>query len=145
LSALLTERAPQQAAPHELDWSQIVDFSPSLAEVFGRDRVWLAGDAAHTASPLGVQSMNRGLYEVCQLVDVMVAVLAGKEEPKSLERLATAQRDEWLRTLGNDASFDSFPNPASWLSGYARRLVCALPASGRDLDELLSQLGIARS
>jgi len=144
LAALLGERAPQQAAPRELHWSGIVDFEPAIAEAFGRGRVWLAGDAAHTASPLGVTSMNRGLSEAWQLVEAMAAVSAGKHQLAVLEQLGSAQRWDWLRTLASDAHFELLPHAPGWLSGPAQRVVSALPASGPDLEDLLAQLGLAR-
>ena len=143
LATLLAEHAPQQEAPIELYWSAIVDFEPGVAEAFGKDRVWLAGDAAHTASPLGVQSMNRGLVEAWQLVEAMAAVSAGKLQLNALELLGNAQRGDWLATLTNDSCFELLARAPGWLSDHARQVVSALPASGLDLQDLLGQLGLA--
>jgi len=143
LTQLLAERAPEQPPPRDLDWSAIIDFETALADCFGQGRVWLAGDAAHTTSPLGVQSMNRGIAEAWQLVETMAAVSSGQRELDAVERLAGAQRADWLKFLGPDAHFELLPSAPSWLAGHARRVVSALPASGSDLEDLLRQLGIA--
>jgi 2-polyprenyl-6-methoxyphenol hydroxylase-like FAD-dependent oxidoreductase len=144
LTRLLGERAPQHEVPSELHWSRVVDFEPALAERFGRGRVWLAGDAAHTASPLGVQSMNRGISEAWQLTEKIAGVVAGRQSATTLESLGNAQRQDWLRTLTSGADFELLPEAADWLSAHVQQVVSALPASGPDLEELLRQLGIER-
>jgi 2-polyprenyl-6-methoxyphenol hydroxylase-like FAD-dependent oxidoreductase len=144
LAKLLAERAPQHDVPSELHWSDIVDFEPHVAEQFGRGRVWLAGDAAHTASPLGVQSMNRGISEAWELTGEIAAVIAGKRPLAALELLGNAQRKDWLQTLAVGADFESSLEAPGWLSGHAKKIVSALPASGPDLEDLLRQVGIER-
>jgi 2-polyprenyl-6-methoxyphenol hydroxylase-like FAD-dependent oxidoreductase len=141
LATLLAQRAPHHEAPRELYWSQIIDFEPAVAHAFGRGRVWLAGDAAHSACPLGVQSMNGGLSEAWQLLETMAAVNAGQLTPAALELLGSAQRRDWLRAVSGD--FELLPHAPAWLSGHARQVVAALPASGPDLEALLRQLGLA--
>ena len=42
-------------------------FARRLARSFGSGGVWLAGDAAHQAAPVGVHSMNSGLVEAREL------------------------------------------------------------------------------
>jgi len=144
LRASLAELVPSRAAPQEFDWGHIVDFEPTVAEAFGRGRVCLAGDAAHSTSPLGVQSMNRGLLEVYQWVEEMAACNAGKHSLTTLELLADAQRRDWLGALGSSANYESLPHAAHWLAGHENRVVSALPVSGPDVEALLHQLGFAR-
>lgn len=143
LSQLLQQRAPQQLAPRELHWSGVLDFECTLAEAFGKGRVWLAGDAAHTTSPLGVQSMNYGLSEVFQLVAAMAAVEAGQKPLVTLERSSEALRRDWQQTVAHDAPLELLAHAPSWLSRYAGQLSIALPISGYDRDSVLAQLGIA--
>lgn len=145
LTTLLAERVQSQERPSDLHWSAIVDFEPALAEVSGRDRVWLAGDAAHSASPLGVQSMNHGLFEAWQTTHLISAVAAGKEPVAALMRLARVQRQDWLRTLGIGADFELLSHAPPWLAGHVQRVVAALPVSGSDLEAVFQQLGIARA
>ena len=144
LATLLATRSPQYEMPRELHWSGVVGFEPAVADRFGRGRVWLAGDAAHCAGPLGVQSMNRGLTEAWQLSEQIASVVAGKQPLATLGLLGTARRDDWLRTLARDTDFELLPHAPRWLWGQVHRVVSALPASGTDLEGLLRQLGIAR-
>jgi len=127
LETLLRERAPQQRIPHEVDWSNIVDFEPAIAETFGRRRVWLAGDSAHTTSPLGVQSMNRGIAEAYQLVEAIAAVDSGKSQLGELALVSHAQREDWLRTLASDLQVASLLRAPRWSPGQLRQLMSALP------------------
>ncbi|HYP76781.1 MAG TPA: NAD(P)/FAD-dependent oxidoreductase [Polyangiaceae bacterium] len=145
LAKLLRERAPQQQPPLELHWSSVVEFKPALAEAFGRGRVWLAGDAAHTTGPLGVQSMNRGLGEAYQMVEAIAAVDAGKSPLATLQALGNAQREQWLRTHESGAPLAVLPHAPAWLSGCARRVASSLPVSGPDLKAVFDQLGLAPS
>jgi len=130
---------PEQ--PTELDWSGIVDFSPMVAGAAGNGRVWLVGDAAHTTSPLGVQSMNRGLTEAHALVEEM-CIGARDGTCARLEVVGPALRETWLRELGSQANFELLPHAPSWLAGYAPRVAAALPLSGPDLWAVLQQLGV---
>ena len=144
LARLLAERAPQYEVPREIHWSSILDFEPMVAEQFGRGRVWLAGDAAHTTSPLGVHSMNRGLSEASQLTATIADVSAGWLPLTALQVLGSSQRQDWLATLSNRADFELLPHAPGWLSAHVQQVVSSLPASGADLEDLLGQLGIER-
>jgi 2-polyprenyl-6-methoxyphenol hydroxylase-like FAD-dependent oxidoreductase len=62
------QRAPWfSAGVKEVTWCTEVVFEQRVARQFGRDRGWLAGDAAHQTGPVGVQSMNVGLSEAAAL------------------------------------------------------------------------------
>lgn len=64
LEQLIAARAPWWTArPTEIYWSTLALFEWRLARSFGKGGIWLAGDAAHQAAPVGVQSMNSGLVE----------------------------------------------------------------------------------
>ena len=47
--------------------STLALFEQRLTRSFGKGGVWLAGDAAHQAAPIGVHSMNSGLVEAREL------------------------------------------------------------------------------
>ncbi len=56
------QRAPWfTAGVKEITWCTEVVFEQRVAKHFGRERCWLAGDAAHQTGPVGVQSMNVGM------------------------------------------------------------------------------------
>jgi len=142
LCALLGERAPWLAGkPEAIDWSAVTHFESRCVRQFGRQRTWLAGDAAHVTSPFGGQSMNGGLLEVSELVERMADCLQRRSPLTSLEQWGTEREREWHQLLGQHAHIDTQPETPSWLRERAKRLVPALPASGRDLQHLLRELG----
>jgi 2-polyprenyl-6-methoxyphenol hydroxylase-like FAD-dependent oxidoreductase len=143
LRTLLAERAPwHEQAPTEVEWSTVTHFERRLARRFGSGRVWLAGDAAHITSPFGGQSMNGGLSEASDLVEHMAACLLEGKSLANLEQLAATREREWHKLLGFNVQFDAAASAPAWLRENARRIVPTLPASGPDLQQLLSQLGL---
>ena len=68
LAQLIAARAPWGTVrPTEIYWSTLGVFERRLTRSFGKGGVWLAGDAAHQAAPVGVHSMNSGLVEAREL------------------------------------------------------------------------------
>ncbi|WP_084688264.1 FAD-dependent oxidoreductase [Paraburkholderia oxyphila] len=75
-----------------------------LATGYGRDRVWLAGDAVHQYIPTGGYGMNTG---ICDAVDVgwkFAAVLQGWGGPKLLESIEAERRAVGARNLEGSRS-----------------------------------------
>jgi 2-polyprenyl-6-methoxyphenol hydroxylase-like FAD-dependent oxidoreductase len=62
-----------------------------LAASFGRDRVFLAGDAAHVHSPAGGQGMNTGIQDAIHLAGLLAQVLGGAD-PGLLARYDAERR-----------------------------------------------------
>jgi len=143
LRALLAERAPwHEQQPTEVEWSTVKHFERRLARHFGSGRVWLAGDAAHVTSPFGGQSMNGGLSEANNLVEHMADSVFSGKSLAALEQVAAVREREWHKLLGFNVRYDATDRAPAWLREHARRIVPALPASGPDLQQLLSQLGL---
>jgi 3-(3-hydroxy-phenyl)propionate hydroxylase len=146
LRGLLSRRAPWFEDGTEIvDWGTVTQFERRLARRFGKGRVWLAGDAAHITSPLGGHSMNVGLLEVHDLVNRIseASELGGGSAP--LERYEIERQREWHKLLGVNVAFQLLPHAPPWLAAHARRVVPALPASGKDLSEMLHELGLELS
>jgi 2-polyprenyl-6-methoxyphenol hydroxylase-like FAD-dependent oxidoreductase len=145
LRGLLALRAPWfEDGTDRLDWGTVTQFERRLARRFGKGRVWLAGDAAHVTSPFGGHSMNVGLLEAQALVNcIEEASLTDGSSP--LERYELERQREWHKLLGVNVSFHLLPHAPPWLAAHARRVVPALPASGKDLSEMLQQLGLQLS
>jgi 2-polyprenyl-6-methoxyphenol hydroxylase-like FAD-dependent oxidoreductase len=145
LRGLLAKRAPWfDAETDRLDWGTVTQFERRLARRFGKGRVWLAGDAAHVTSPFGGHSMNVGLLEANDLVNCIIeSSMTGRLG--SLERYELERQREWHKLLGVNVSFHLLPHAAPWLQEHARRVVPALPASGKDLSEVLERLGLELS
>lgn len=143
---LLAERAPWfRPVPTSLRWSAAARFDRRLVTSFGKGRCWLAGDAAHLASPLGSQSVNLGIAEVDALVSRIVRGVRGKE---ALGSLASFDRDR-LRVsrsmLGVAPLLASSDRTPGWARRQLSRVVCSLPASGDDILRLLAPLGFVRA
>ena len=75
-------------------------FESRLTRSFGRGAVWLAGDAAHLAAPVGVQSMNSGIVEARELAVRIARVLRGGGSTALLEEFARETDEAWRRLLG---------------------------------------------
>jgi 2-polyprenyl-6-methoxyphenol hydroxylase-like FAD-dependent oxidoreductase len=133
---LVRERAPWfTPTPEQLCWAAIAPFEHALAQRFGEDRIWLAGDAAHSTSPIGFQSMNRGFSEASELAGAIAVELFG-ERPRAhpFARFESNQQAEWLRLFG------MWPHDAP-ARGQVSELAPCLPASGDDFEVLMGQLG----
>ena len=144
LDALLAERAPWFAeAGGDVLWSMAVPFERRLAERFGRGRVWLAGEAARLAGPIGVQSLNVGLREARDLARRLVRLVQPDDEAAPAGLLASYGRErllEWRRLLHAPAV--PRPGASPWAVRCAGRLPAALPATGPDLTRLLATLDL---
>lgn len=144
LSRLVQGRMPWRDRHFDgIEWSGTARFQRAVAERFGQDRVWLAGDAAHKTSPLGVQSLNVGLYEARELAESIVPCLEGTRQRARIEQsYAAARRSEWRRLLSLGAPLELEPGAPGWIRRHRDRLISSLPASREDLDDLLDQLRI---
>lgn len=89
---LIAGRTPLRARLSDPLW--VSDFSPRERKVDGyrRGRVLLAGDAAHTHSPVGAQGMNTGLGDAHNL-GWKLALVARGEAHDSLLDSYTAERE----------------------------------------------------
>ncbi|HUF78388.1 MAG TPA: FAD-dependent monooxygenase [Thermoanaerobaculia bacterium] len=141
LAALIARRAPWfEGSIGDLEWSVAVRFERRLAESFGRDGAWLAGDAAHLAPPVGVHSMNGGLAEANDLASRIARVLRRGSSRDLLESYGRERHAEWRRLLG--ARVEAGPEASDWVRERAGRIVPCLPGLGADLDRLAGQLGL---
>ena len=131
LQALLRERAPWfRPKPEQLCWGAVAHFERRLAPRFGQGRIWLAGDAVHSTSPIGFHSMNRGFSEADALSRLVAFALHDEDYvTSSFERFEREQRAEWQRLFGMSGSWPG------------TELAPCLPATGRDFELLVAQLG----
>lgn len=143
LKELIAERAPWfEAEIGEIRWSVGVRFERRLAERFGRGKAWLAGDAAHLASPVGVQSMNVGIREGHDLARRMAEILHDRGEEDLLEVYNAERTREWRRVLGLEKALETGAGADDWVRARSARIPATIPASGTDLQALLGQLGL---
>jgi 2-polyprenyl-6-methoxyphenol hydroxylase-like FAD-dependent oxidoreductase len=140
---LLRERAPWFApGAGGLGWSVEVRFERRLAGSFGRDRVWLAGDAAHLAGPAGMQSMNAGLREAFDLASRIARVQRGKDGLDLLEEYGRERLAEWRFLLGQAGGLRAGGAASPFVARNAGRLLGCLPATGEDIHGLALQIGL---
>ena len=157
LEQLIAARAPWWTArPTQIYWSTLALFERRLARSFGKGGVWLAGDAAHQAAPVGVHSMNSGLVEARELAARMMRILRAGGAASLLEELATETHEAWqwlldastpprnLRAAGTPAGREvrALPGADPWVRQTRARILACVPASGDDLEPLLGQIGL---
>ena len=156
LEQLIAARAPWWTArPSQIYWSTLALFERRLTQSFGQGGVWLAGDAAHQAAPVGVHSMNSGLVEARELAARISRILRGEGPSSLLDEFATETHDTWRRLLDAD-SVRALPGTAGapaarlvrggvgdpWVSQIGARILGCIPGSGDDLEPLLEQIGL---
>ena len=144
LTQLIAARAPWCAArPTQIYWSTLGLFESRLTRSFGRGCVWLAGDAAHQAAPVAVQSMNSGLVEARELAVRISRILRGEAAPALLEEFGRQTTDVWQRHVDSRTAVRALAAADPWVSDNAARIVDCVPASGEDLEPLLAQIGLS--
>jgi len=143
LERLIAARAPWcTARPTQIYWSTLAAFEWRLAASLGRGGIWLAGDAAHQAAPVGVHSMNSGLVEAHELAGRIARILHAGAPASLLEALAAETREAWHGLLDAGRVVRALPGTDPWVRHMAARILGCLPASGDDLEPLLAQLGL---
>jgi 2-polyprenyl-6-methoxyphenol hydroxylase-like FAD-dependent oxidoreductase len=143
LEALIKQRAPWfNGSIGQFRWRMIVRFEKRLAESFGKDRVWLAGDATHLVSPIGMQSMNLGIQEGHLLGNSIADVLEGKADRQKLESYGSNRNREWRSLMGIDSTLEQTSKTNPLLAKYPERLMGCIPASGDTLESFADLMGM---
>jgi pentachlorophenol monooxygenase len=142
LEEMLKQRAPWfDGSIGSFRWRMIVRFEKRLAERFGSNRVWLAGDAAHLTGPVGMQSMNVGIGEGQQLGGILADVLGGKADPAALEAYGRDREDEWRILMGLDKRLVAGESTHPLIAANLDRILSCIPASRETLPVLADALG----
>ncbi len=143
-SHLVESRAPWfNGSVEKIEWKTVVRFEQRLGTLFGRNRSWLIGDAAHVALPIAVQSMNSGLEEGHEIADTIADIMQGKSDSGSLSDYGARNLTRWRRLLGLEMERIEFAEEAStWVREHARRIATSIPASGENRRQILTQAGV---
>jgi 2-polyprenyl-6-methoxyphenol hydroxylase-like FAD-dependent oxidoreductase len=147
LEQLIAARAPWWTArPTQIYWSTLGLFESRLARSFGTGGIWLAGDAAHQAAPVGVHSMNSGLVEARQIAARIARIQRQGAPPSLLQEFATETNEAWQWLLGASTppgrALRARSGADPWVQQNAARILACLPASGDDLEPLLGEIGL---
>jgi 2-polyprenyl-6-methoxyphenol hydroxylase-like FAD-dependent oxidoreductase len=143
LEQLIAARAPWcTARPTQIYWSTLGLFESRLTRMFGKGGVWLAGDAAHQAAPVGVHSMNSGLVEARALAARISQIQRAGGSPSLLQEYASEMHDAWQWLLGAGRAVRALPGAEPWVRQMGARILACIPASGDDLEPLLKQIGL---
>jgi 2-polyprenyl-6-methoxyphenol hydroxylase-like FAD-dependent oxidoreductase len=143
LEQLIATRAPWcTARPTAIYWSTVGLFERRVTRSFSEGRVWLAGDAAHQAAPVGVHSMNSGLVEARELAIRISRILRAGGTPSLLQEFASETRETWQGLLGAGRTVRALPGADPWVRQIGSRILSCIPASGDDLEPLLNQIAL---
>lgn len=143
LHRLLAERAPWfRGSVKRLNWQIVVRFERRLARAFGKQRVWLAGDAGHMTGPAGAQSMNVGLREAADLTEIVSGILRQGQPAELLQTYNQQQLAEWQQLLGLNGGLKPDSHTDPWIRQCSAQLLPCLPATGRELARLVQPLGL---
>ncbi|MGV0645960.1 FAD-dependent monooxygenase [Mycolicibacterium sp. XJ2546] len=84
IQAVLDRLSPEPTTARNLRWSSVFRISHRIVDSYGRDRVFVAGDAAHIHPPTGAQGMNTGIQDAHNLAWKLALAAAGQASPELL-------------------------------------------------------------
>jgi 2-polyprenyl-6-methoxyphenol hydroxylase-like FAD-dependent oxidoreductase len=92
IQSVANDLLPQKPKLSDLRWSSIFRISMRLADAYRRDRVFIAGDAAHIHPPTGGQGMNTGIQDAYNLAWKLALVLQGAATEALLDSYQAERR-----------------------------------------------------
>ncbi|MFR9750727.1 FAD-dependent oxidoreductase [Nocardia sp. 004] len=127
----------------EVLWSSHFRIHHRVADHYRRDRILLAGDAAHVHSPAGGQGMNTGIQDAAALGPLVTRVLAGEpgtllhnyeatRRPVALDVVSFTDRMTRIATLHS--------RPARAVRNLALTTLIRIPAVRHRLASRLAEL-----
>lgn len=100
LQAVLDRLSPVPAVARALRWSSVFRISHRIVDAYSRDRVFVAGDAAHIHPPTGGQGMNTGIQDAVNLAWKLAAAVRGEAAPGLLESYDAERRPVGEEVVG---------------------------------------------
>jgi 3-(3-hydroxy-phenyl)propionate hydroxylase len=107
-----------------------------VAASFRKDRVFLAGDAAHVNNPLGGLGLNFGIHDAVELADLLGKVIRGEADESALEEYDRRRRPlnvEYVQqqTIANKKRLEEKDETVRQRNNEALRATAADPAAHR--------------
>jgi 2-polyprenyl-6-methoxyphenol hydroxylase-like FAD-dependent oxidoreductase len=146
---IVERRSPVAIEILKYDWLSRFNLHHRSAARFRRDRVFLAGDAAHIHSPVGGQGMNTGIQDALNLAHKLAGVLREQLPPDVLARYESERIPVARRVLRRtDRAFRSvLASRPTWSRRTAWWLAAHLIATHwvqAKLARIMSQVDVAR-
>jgi 2-polyprenyl-6-methoxyphenol hydroxylase-like FAD-dependent oxidoreductase len=148
IQAILDDRGPGGITAKNPAWLYAFYVQEQNLASYRKDRVFLAGDAAHVHNPVGAQGLNMGVHDACNLAWKLAMVLRGIPNAETLldsytiERQAVAERV--VANLGRAAQAATVRNPTLQ---FARNLLgniyFGLAPGRRQAAETLSEVSFS--
>lgn len=117
----------------EYRWQSAFQVRRRLASRYRRGRVFLAGDAAHTHSPIGGQGMNTGLADASNLCWKLDRVIRGLADESLLDTYESERRPAAKDTLRATQLATDLGATQSGILGGIRDLLISVGASIEDI------------
>jgi 3-(3-hydroxy-phenyl)propionate hydroxylase len=80
------QRVHAKAGRYEIAHRTLYSVHQRVAETYRKERVFLAGDAAHLNNPLGGMGMNGGVHDGFNIATKLAAVIKGEKAVEELDR-----------------------------------------------------------
>jgi 4,5-epoxidase len=104
-------------------WFSVFRINRRTASSFRRDRIFIAGDAAHLSSPLGGQGMNSGLADAFNLGWKLALVARGLADARLLDSYQAERKPATERIERATTQFTRILLGGGVLSRFLRRVV----------------------
>lgn len=144
---VLDERSPVPARASDPAWLTSFHISERQVERYRKDRVFLAGDAAHVHSPAGGQGMNTGIQDAYNLAWKLALAVRGVSARGLLDSYDAERRPVGAQVLaqtGRMLRMAQIANPvARFLRDSAISLLMQRRRVQRRMTRQLSQLEVA--
>lgn len=146
IQGLVDARGPGGIVVH--DPETLVCFTCQIrsTETYRRDRVFLAGDAAHIHAPTGAQGMNLGINDAANLGWKLAYVVGGRAPDTLLDSYGAERRPAAQQVMAFTDAMVRFVLETSPVRRTLRRAmvpVLRLPRTQRRLANRMAQLAIA--
>jgi 2-polyprenyl-6-methoxyphenol hydroxylase-like FAD-dependent oxidoreductase len=114
---------------HDVVWSSRFRVHHRVADQYRKERVFLAGDAAHVHSPAGGQGMNTGIQDAIALGKLLAEVVAGKVAQCRLDLYEQKRRPVAARVVAFTDRMTRFATLRSTVGRKLRNLVLRIVGS----------------